>query len=138
MSFLHLPVRTLRVGLIQALDVLRHYLVVAIVLLSCFGCAREPLLRDGARRLSAEARLECDAQDGKVERILIGAEGCVRPTTDGGQSCTDNSQCQGACVAPLAAQRGTDVAGTCATEIGRMGCLNVVAQGKASGEACFD
>ena len=117
---------------------LRHYLVVFIVLLSCFGCTREPVLRDGVKRLSAEARLECAAQGGKVERILIGAEGCVRPTTDGGKSCTDNSQCQGACIAPFAAQPGTAVAGTCATEIGRMGCLNVVTQGKASGEACFD
>jgi hypothetical protein len=118
--------------------VLRRYLVVAIVLLSCFGCARDPVLRDGVKRLSAEAELECVAQGGKVEQILIGAEGCVRPTTDGGRSCADNSQCQGACIAPFAAQPGIAVAGACAAEIGRTGCLNTVIQGKASGEACFD
>jgi len=118
--------------------VLRHYLVAAIVLLSCFGCAREPVLRDGVARLSAEARSECASHGGKVERVLILAEGCIRPTTDGGKSCTDNSQCQGACIAPFAAPSGATVTGTCAVEIGRMGCINVVAQGKASGEACFD
>ena len=117
---------------------LRHYLVIASVFLACVGCARNVALQDGVKRLTAEARSECVAQGGKVEQILIGAEGCVRPTTDGGQSCTDNSECQGACAAPFAAQRGAAVAGTCATETGRMGCLNVVAQGKASGEACFD
>jgi hypothetical protein len=116
----------------------RHSVVIAIVLFTCLGCTPDVKLRDGVTRLSAEARDECAAQGGKVERILIGAEGCVRPTTDGGKVCTDNSQCQGACVAPFAAQRGTVVTGACANDIGRMGCLNVVTQGQASGEACFD
>ena len=117
---------------------LRQYFAVAIALLSCAGCAGEPVLRDGVMHLSAQARNECIAKGGSVERVLIGAEGCVVPSTDGGAPCTDNSQCQGACIAPFAAQPGATVTGTCATEIGRMGCLNVVIRGKASGEACFD
>ena len=120
------------------LDVLGKYFALAALLLTCIACAHEPVLQDGVKHLSAEARSECVAQGGKVQLVLLGAEGCVRPTTDGSQSCTDSSQCQGACIAPLAAQRDTVVTGTCAAEIGRMGCINVVIQGKASGEACFD
>jgi hypothetical protein len=127
-----------RVGLIPVLDVLRHYLVIVIAFLACVGCARNVALQDGVKHLTPEARRECAALGGQVERILIGADGCVRPTTDGGQSCMDSSKCQGTCVAPFGTQRGTAVTGTCAPDIGRMGCPNVVVQGKASGEACFD
>jgi len=109
-----------------------------VIVLCIVGCAPEIALQDGVKRLSAQERRECVAQGGRVERILIGAEGCVRPTTDGGNPCTDSSQCQGRCDAPFAAKADVAVTGTCAKEIGRMGCLNVVIEGKASGEACFD
>ena len=117
---------------------LRHLLVSVVLLIACAACAREPVRTDSVTRLSAEARSACVAQGGKVELVLIGAEGCVRPTTDGGQSCYDSTECQGACIAPFSAKREDVVTGTCATEIGRMGCINIVAKGKASGEACFD
>lgn len=63
----------------------RRHFMGSIVLLSCFGFVCEPMMKDGVRRLSAEARVECVAQGGKVARILVGAEGCVRPSTDGGK-----------------------------------------------------
>jgi hypothetical protein len=118
--------------------VLRHYLVSVVLLIACAACAREPVRADAVKRLSVEARSACVAQGGKVELVLIGAESCVRPTTDGGRPCSDSAECQGACIAPFAAKPEDVVTGTCATEIGRVGCINIVAKGKASGEACFD
>jgi hypothetical protein len=89
-------------------------------------------------RLSADEKQACSNRGGSVERVLIGAEGCVVPTTDGGKACDDREQCQGLCEAPSLAAKGERVSGTCSTSIGRLGCLNVVIHGEASGQACFD
>jgi hypothetical protein len=101
-------------------------------------CACSVPVRDAVVRLTPEQRSECMAKGGDVELVSITAEGCVVPTTDGGEACSDSSQCQGACIAPFAAKTGAVVAGTCATKIGEGGCINVLIHGKASGEACFD
>jgi len=110
--------------------------VLIVVLLVTTGCSHLPVSRDV--RLTPEQRANCEAQGGTVERILTAMEACVRPTSDGGKPCTDNSQCEGVCIAPSGAKKDSIVTGTCATDIGRMGCLNVVLKGKASGEACFN
>ena len=97
---------------------------------------RPSIARDGVRRLTVAARNECTAKGGRVERILVGAEGCVVPTS--GKACTDKSDCQGTCNAPSGSPSDMAVVGSCAADTGRLGCLNVVVKGKASGEACFD
>ena len=107
-----------------------------VVLVVATGCSHLPVSRDV--RLTPQQRANCEAQGGIVERVLTTMEACVRPTSDGGKSCTDNSQCEGACVAPAGTAKDAIVTGACATEVGRMGCLNAVLNGKATGEACFN
>lgn len=116
----------------------KSYITALLVIAACIACSSVPSSRDGVRRLSSEEQRACVAAGGKVERVLIGAEGCVRPTTDGGKYCSDKSQCQGACNAPFGALPGEAVAGKCASEVGRYGCRNHVNSGQASGEFCFD
>lgn len=116
---------------------LRQKLLIATLLLACFACAREPMPRTEGKHLSSDERAQCTSQGGKPGQVLTGVEGCIRPTTDGGKSCTDGSQCQGTCNAPPAAKFGDSVQGTCSAEVQHLGCVNLVVQGLASGEVCF-
>ena len=126
-----------RSGLTQVLDVLRTFIAL-VAIAAVTGCAQPRPVREGVKRLSQQQVSDCQALGGKPELVSLGAEACVRPTKDAGQACADSSECEGRCLAPAGATRGAAVTGTCAAQVGRLGCLNVVIRGQASGEACFD
>jgi hypothetical protein len=119
-------------------DVLQYVPVLVAMLLACSGCVREPMPGVGDKQLSIAERGKCTSQGGNVGQILPGFEGCIRQTTDGGKSCSDGSQCEGTCNAPSSAKFGVSAIGTCSAVVNRMRCVNLVIQGKASGEVCFD
>lgn len=79
----------------------------------------------------------CRTAGGKLEVSgLLGFGICVRPTSDGGQPCNDDSQCEIACVAPRdAAPHQTGVTGFCAS-INRPGCGAQVRAGKTYRPPC--
>lgn len=110
--------------------------IVSAVMLA--GCAAMGSSPRPVGRLSVEALEQCLRSGGQPTEIGIGHEGCVRPATDGGTLCTDNSQCQGRCDAPFRTPKDTPASGTCSATVGMLGCVNVVLDGNASGEYCFD
>jgi hypothetical protein len=61
---------------------------------------------------------------------------CALPTTDGGKSCTDSSQCQGHCLAPEQARRGRRTTGVCTATDHAGACFNLIQEGRASGRIC--
>ena len=87
--------------------------------------------------LSETQRTDCIARGGYIDLVTFNTEGCVIRTKDAGKSCSDSSECDGACLAPLALAEGTPAIGTCASEAGMFfGCTNIVTKGLASGEIC--
>ncbi|HET7544441.1 MAG TPA: hypothetical protein VFK05_31435 [Polyangiaceae bacterium] len=63
---------------------------------------------------------------------------CFRKTSDGGQACTDDSQCQSACVTDPDLPVGKSAQGTCHRLAHVMGCENHVRAGRASGALCVE
>ncbi len=90
----------------------------------------------------------CEAHGGKWNRIgLAPRDACNLPTSDAGQSCSDSSECEGACVADLSRadyDRVTknkviiDSTGKCTPWRIVVGCLAVVTDGKVNGIMCID
>lgn len=78
----------------------------------------------------------CKAVGGRWIRTMKGDTfHCVLPTTDGGTSCTDSSQCQSWCQAPNGAKSGDEVTGTC-YDWDSADCLQEVRKGKAESQMC--
>ncbi|HEY0468439.1 MAG TPA: hypothetical protein VGC79_29790 [Polyangiaceae bacterium] len=63
---------------------------------------------------------------------------CFRKTKDGGQACSDDAQCQSACVTDPDLAAGQLAQGTCHRLVHVMGCENHVRAGRASGAACVE
>jgi hypothetical protein len=71
---------------------------------------------------------------------------CVMPTADGGQECSDSSECQGACVAELTQDeyatlgKGTPIykKGKCTFSTSPVGCRAYVINGKVDSMLCVD
>ncbi|WP_299307412.1 hypothetical protein [uncultured Croceicoccus sp.] len=80
----------------------------------------------------------CEASGGHVDRRGRGQfETCVHPYGDAGQSCTDNQQCDGKCVAePDAGMTG--VVGECQADDALFGCYAEVVDGAAVRAICVD
>ena len=87
--------------------------------------------------ISDAERADCLARGGHVDLVTFNTEGCVIRTKDAGKPCSDSSECDGACLAPIDQAEGSPAAGTCASEKGMFfGCVNIVSKGKASGKIC--
>ncbi|MDE3090102.1 MAG: hypothetical protein KGJ80_12035 [Chloroflexota bacterium] len=90
----------------------------------------------------------CEAQGGKWGRIgLAPTESCNLPTSDGGQVCSDSSECEGLCIADLSpADRDRlirnkvtiETKGRCARWRITVGCIPLVAEGKVKAILCLD
>ncbi len=92
----------------------------------------------------------CEAQGGKWGRIGPSpVESCNLRTSDGGQVCSDSSECEGLCIAELSPQdyervrmSGGKVVietkGKCAPWRITVGCNPVVTSGKVKGIMCID
>ncbi|WP_239805767.1 hypothetical protein [Croceicoccus hydrothermalis] len=80
----------------------------------------------------------CEASGGFIDRRGRGQfETCVHPYADAGQSCTDNQQCDGKCVAePDAGMTG--VVGECQADDALFGCYAEVVDGAAVRAICVD
>jgi len=90
-------------------------------------------------KLTAFERVQCLTQGGFVERAgLLGAERCTRPYSDGGMICSDNSQCQGNCIAPPNSAGELVVSGTCQKNDNTFGCMSFVENGRATPALCVD
>lgn len=101
-------------------------------------------------RLKAEV-LALPAVDGRCEdaacaaakgQCVWGGFGCTTvcalTTPDVGTSCSDPSQCQGACVVDAKVKKGTPTKGTCSATRINAGCANRLAKGVALGHMCID
>jgi hypothetical protein len=80
----------------------------------------------------------CDALRGSIEKVGFFSSACVYPAPDAGRTCTDSSQCKGACVIPSEADTGESVIGHCAALVNAGGCANYVENGRATGLLCVD
>ena len=64
---------------------------------------------------------------------------CAVPTTDGGTTCTDHSQCQGLCVAAQDTEAGDRVTGQCRSSFNMTGRCDIrVVEGRAQTRLCID
>jgi len=88
--------------------------------------------------MSPEKRADCEASGGTVERRgMAGTESCVHTFADGGEACTDSSQCEGKCVgAPGPETQQT--AGSCQKDDKLFGCYSEILSGKPAYAICVD
>ena len=91
------------------------------------------------RDMSAEQRAECEAEGGFVERRgMLQSELCVHPYADAGQLCSDNSECEGRCLAESMGTPGEAVTGQCQPDDHLFGCHAFVSDGQATSAICID
>ena len=96
-----------------------------------------PAQPDGT--LSEAERNTCLKTGGIVERAgLLGAQRCTRPYSDGGQVCSDSSQCQGRCRTTPNVPAGSPVTGICQPSDNPFGCFAEVSNGIAGPGLCVD
>jgi putative hemolysin len=90
--------------------------------------------------LSASDAAACQAGGGQVAvRGRLQAELCVQPFADAGKACTDNSQCEGACVSEsMEAAAGETVTGQCQADNRPFGCFAELEQGRPVRGICID
>jgi putative hemolysin len=90
--------------------------------------------------LSASDASACRTGGGQVSvRGRLQAELCVQPFADPGKACTDNSQCEGACVTEtMEAAAGETVTGQCQADNRPFGCFAEVDQGRPVRGICID
>jgi hypothetical protein len=64
---------------------------------------------------SSMGKVSCKIRGGRWEPLgLLGPEGCILPTSDGGKECVDSSQCETFCIAPSnISSSATNVVGEC-------------------------
>lgn len=91
------------------------------------------------KKLSVEDRLRCLVSGGKVEVAgILGAERCTLSYRDGGQVCTDSSQCEGDCRAPINANDQNSASGTCQMNDNPFGCYASVENSQTGPALCVD
>lgn len=84
-------------------------------------------------------RMQCLASGGTVEKAgMLGGERCTLSYGDGGQVCTDSSQCQGKCVAELAGANQNNTSGICERSDNPFGCYALVESGRTGPALCVD
>jgi hypothetical protein len=87
---------------------------------------------------SREARA-CAAKGGAYRDIcLAGRPVCITPFADAGKRCTDNDQCDGACVYGGKARPGTRAVGRCQRDDDPCGCRTFVEKGRVRSGYCVD
>jgi len=78
---------------------------------------------------------DCEARGGEWGRFgMAQIEQCNLPTSDGGKTCTDRSQCEGFCVA----EETNATVGKCTAWKLTFGCINIVENGHVTTGLCAD
>lgn len=91
------------------------------------------------RSLSEAEKMACTRRGGFVERAgLLGAERCTIPYSDGGDVCTDSSQCQGQCRSNSDAPTGAPASGLCQPTDNPFGCHSEILGGRVAPGLCVD
>ena len=89
-----------------------------------------------------DGRCDSDACKAAKGKCVWGGFGCTMvcalTTADDGTSCSDPSQCQGACVVDANVKKGTPMKGTCSATRVDKGCANRLSKGIALGHICID
>lgn len=83
---------------------------------------------------------DCHAHGGNWKKVgLAGVDECDLPTADAGRACSDDSECEAACVTSDSTPPGSAATGHCYPRTTLNGqCLNHVRGGKALGLMCAD
>lgn len=117
--------------------------------------ATEAQAGPGTEPLTAEARADCKARNGEMQRVgMLGTWQCIVRYADAGQRCTDGDQCQGDCRAtvdlPAPPASGTPAPparttprpdpteGVCQASSNYFGCYAVIEDGRARPMICVD
>jgi hypothetical protein len=107
---------------------------VAALLLSACAPTAEPAA-PSAQTLTAQ----CSAKGGRMQPVgKAQIPTCVVPYADAGKACTDNSQCEGACILEGNLEAQGEVTGQCQKTNRQFGCYAKVVNGKATGAICVD
>lgn len=71
---------------------------------------------------------------------MAGCFSCVQQYSDGGQFCTDGSECQGDCRGWMDMEQteGGDFSGHCAYDDSIFGCYSIIKEGKQVSGGCID
>jgi hypothetical protein len=106
-------------------------LLLGIALLGCSDPA-EPVAGEKPTIPTTEA--ECVAQGGSWRALGLPMpnkpKSCDLKAADAGKSCSDSSQCQGACLAPADATAGAATTGSCSAYLANFGNVVLVTDGK--------
>ena len=94
-------------------------------------------------KATAEERAACEAVGGKIQKAgMLEYEHCIQTMADGGEVCSDSSECQSKCIIPPQEGReyypGEAVTGQCAMTDNIFGCYARVTDGKAEPTLCVD
>ena len=86
-----------------------------------------------------QAEEECRARGGEWKQIGLDYK-CEINHTDGGKTCSDNSECQGTCLAPEGVKPGEDIGakGNCSSYSPVVGCFSSLNKGTVSLTICAD
>ncbi len=122
-----------------------HAILLIITLLMAAACAgpRRYYAREIREAYSPRKVAACTAKGGQIEPVGIARAQCVVPFEDGGNPCTDSSQCLGICEvnfeqSKLWPKSGDEVAGRCQRASYPSGCKSEVVNGKAEFGICED
>jgi hypothetical protein len=98
-----------------------------------------PVVRTVGATPADEVR-RCEQNGGKIERRSLGQrfEVCVVPFRDAGSRCTDNSQCEGACIADAVSRTRVASTGRCQADNDPYGCFSELVNGKTDELVCVD
>ena len=81
----------------------------------------------------------CTAAGGSLERRgRAQTTMCVHPYSDAGESCTDNLQCEGKCIAPVDDGPDGAIVGQCQPDDALFGCYAEVVDSKLVRAICVD
>jgi hypothetical protein len=123
---------------------MRVILTLTVVLMLAAGCRATPSPPRSQAYLESLRQIDkasCRAKGGSIRDVcILQLPACVAPYSDGGRRCSDNSQCQGKCLAQLdhAPKLGERVNGRCELDDDPCGCKIEVIQGAVGDSACYD
>lgn len=103
------------------------------------GTTYERITFEGEVATPAE-RARCEAAGGTVQRAgMLGWENCIQTFADGGEACSDSSDCMGECRnTGEFAEAGTPATGQCTVNDNVFGCYQTIENGRAGGALCVD
>ena len=103
------------------------------LVLAAIGCSRQPNSSAVAKPTIPTTEAECLARGGSWTTLGLPMpdkpKTCDLKATDSGKTCTDSSQCQGACLAPATAAAGAAATGSCSAYLANFGNVSLVTNG---------